>query len=259
LELRKITREIIQQVEDVSGFPVQVTQDLKIQTMAAARIARGRTPFHVIVYKPYTGEQPDYAICYQCGFIIRKFSVPQEARMDLAPAETGQQEVDQLLLSPNGIAFKYGLKGPAVTQLRDQLLNGLIVHLLSIPVGMRVSAWIGENYPDLVELEKKHVEKELAIIKESMADNIKAVFPTQIFRSSQTISGAYALYWSQKYNNPKIFAPFRFDFRKSCEELLDIFQDLPVGPQFDRDLINAWGAKLGFQNWYQWVPYQQPA
>ena len=126
MELRKITRDIIQQVEEISGFPVQVTQDSKLQNIAVVRMARGNNPFHIVIYKPNTGEQPDYVICHECCFIIRKFSIPQSDRFDITSTEEGQFGVEELLTAPTGITYRYNLKSDAVMKLRDQLLNGLI-------------------------------------------------------------------------------------------------------------------------------------
>ena len=259
MELRKITRDIIQQVEEISGFPVQVTQDGKLQNIATVRIARGNNPFHFVIYKPNAGEPPDYAICHQSCFIIRKFSVPQSDRFDIASSEAGTIQVEKLLNTPTGVAFRYGLKKESVQQLRDQLLQGLIVHLLSVPTGLRVSAWLEENYPELSDLQRKHVDKELAIGKVNFEDNIKGLFPPQIYKATMSISAAYALYWSQKYNDPKIFAPYRFDYRKSADELLSVQQAISSDPAHDRELVDAWGEILGLTSWYRWVPYQLPA
>ena len=74
MELREITRDIIKQVEELSGFPVQVMQDPKLPTIATVRIARGKTAFHTVIYKPTIGEPPDYAICQECVFVLRKFA-----------------------------------------------------------------------------------------------------------------------------------------------------------------------------------------
>jgi hypothetical protein len=71
MSLRDVTRAIIDQVERVSGHPVLVTEDRFLQTLAAVRMARGKALAHTITYNPAAGNQPDYLIAYQCGFIRR--------------------------------------------------------------------------------------------------------------------------------------------------------------------------------------------
>jgi hypothetical protein len=62
-----------------------------------------------------------------------------------------------MMTAPDGVAGKFQLKKPQIEQLQSQFLSGLIVHLRSIPVGMRVSEWLSATYPDLEALEKEHV------------------------------------------------------------------------------------------------------
>jgi hypothetical protein len=77
LTLREITREIIQLVEEKSGIPVRVAEDPKLPTTAKVRMARkGASPLHLVVYKPYHGESPEYQIFYECTIILRIFSTP---------------------------------------------------------------------------------------------------------------------------------------------------------------------------------------
>ena len=73
---RETTRQIVALAEEVSGFPVLVSEDPGLQTLAVVRMARGGALAHTISYKPSPGTQPDYLIAYQCGYIIRHFAPP---------------------------------------------------------------------------------------------------------------------------------------------------------------------------------------
>ena len=75
--LRETTRSIIALVEEVSAFPVLVSEDPNLQTLAVVRMARGGASAHTITYKPAPSSQPDYLIAYQCGFILRHFAPPK--------------------------------------------------------------------------------------------------------------------------------------------------------------------------------------
>jgi hypothetical protein len=102
MSLRDVTRGIIAQVEHASGYPVLVTEDRSLQTLAAVRMARGNAPAHTIMYNPAVSTQPDYWIAYQCGFILRLFANPPAERWDLASAAHGREIVDRLLSEPGG-------------------------------------------------------------------------------------------------------------------------------------------------------------
>ena len=84
MTLREVTRTIIKLVEDVSGCPVIVREDASLKALTASRIARGTNKIHMISFKPSTVSEPDYLICFQCGFILRLFSIPATDRFDFA-------------------------------------------------------------------------------------------------------------------------------------------------------------------------------
>lgn len=48
-------------------------QDRSLTLLSAVQVARGPQPMHTIYYNPVTVAEPDYVICYQCGFILRLF------------------------------------------------------------------------------------------------------------------------------------------------------------------------------------------
>jgi hypothetical protein len=220
---------------------------------------KGSVPVHLIVYKPNPGETPDYQICFECGYILRLFSNPPESRFDLAESSKGREEVEELITAPGGIAATYQLQKLKIEDLRSQFLGGLLIHLRSVPVGLRVSEYLATNFPALVPLEKEHVQKEFKINRQSLESEIKAITPLKIFRSAQAITAAYTLYWSEKYGNPQVFNVYRQQgLEEDARALLDIYEQTPDDPTYDQALIDAWGKYLGLTDWYTWLPYQPP-
>jgi len=149
MTFRDVTRAVIKRVEDVSGCPVVVSEDASLKTLAASRIARGENRFHTISFNPSAVKEPDYLICYQCGFILRLFAVPASERIDLASTTEGRRVMHRLLKAPDGPGRKLKLSPEAIEGLRDQLFDGLMTQLRSIPIGFRVDAWIMREYPEL--------------------------------------------------------------------------------------------------------------
>lgn len=260
MTLRDVTRQIIKLVETKSDIPVRVMQDEKLSNIATVRIARkGSVPAHLVIYKPHPGESPDYQICFECTFILRLFSNPPEQRFDLVDTTKGREEVEKMLTGSGGIAGKYRLDKAQTEKLRAQFLNGLIIHLRSIPVGLRVSEWLSVKFPELDALEEKHVQKELEINRESMSNEIKDMTPPKVYRAAQAISAAYNLYWSEYYNKPELFNPYILaGFEKDAKALMDIYHQIPDDPINDRELIDTWGSYLKINDWYTWLPYQPP-
>ena len=144
MDSRNSVKRTIEEVEALTGCPVQIIQDSSIKTMAVLDIARGPVRLHRIRIHPSFSEEADYLTCFQCGFILRRFAVPPEQRVDLMPAPNGLREVNKLVID------HYANKRIPAEIMRDfasQIFNGLMVQLVSIPVSMRVDSWVAESFP----------------------------------------------------------------------------------------------------------------
>ena len=255
-ELRQTTRSLLMTVEGQTKFPVQVQADLSMPTSASMSIARGGQSFHYIRYKPVAGEDPDYLICFQCGLILRKFAVPQDKRMDMTPSKQGLETIMRLL--EDGIGKRFKLADDQLAGLQHQLLDGLMIHLLSVPIGLRVGAWLMADHLELAELQKKHVAREIRMNRETMSPDIKQTFPAKIYDSTHAISAAFALFWSDRLGDPQIAAPWIGEHRSIGKDLLKSLNDMPDDPTMDKELIDRWAERLKLTGWYDWIPYRNP-
>lgn len=260
MNLRAITRKAITSLEQKSGYLVSVVADPALPTLATIRVARGNLPAHVLTYKPGTkGETPDFAICWQCAFAARMYACPPDRRFLIAGDAEGEHSLEKILQAPNGIAEKIHLDPAQLQTFKSMLLNGLITHLRSVPVGLRVSETLTLEFPDLLELETENVRKELAVANESLSASIKDSMPAEIYHPTQSINAAHALFWAERLEQPEIVNPFRSaGFETDGQGLLDIYRSIPAGPENDNTLIDRWADYLGLRNWYSWLPYQAP-
>ena len=258
MTLRQATREIIKLVEEISGIPVRVVEEPLLSTTASVRMARkGVIPNHLILYKPEPGKPPDYQICFECAHIIRMFQNPPAKRFVLAGTEKGSEEIKQMITAPGGVASKLGLLKDKIIEMTSQYLEGLLVHLRFVPTGFRVSTWLSNNYPELAMLEKKHVQNEIDINRQTLKIEIKNLTPPIIYLPAQYINAAYALYWAKRYNKPDWSNPYHLqNYEKDGQALLDIYNQIPDNPTHDQELIDAWGKYLDITDWYAWLPYE---
>jgi len=143
--------------------------------------------------------------------------------------------------------------------LQNQLGGGLALHLLSIPIGLRVYDWLHNGYPELRELQAAQVGRELALNRSTMSPKMRDTLPEKIYKNSQAINAAFAMFWAEKYNQPDLKAAYRFDFQNDGQDLLKIWRDVPQDPVYDRELIDRWAERLRLTGWYDWVPYDEPA
>jgi hypothetical protein len=253
--LRDVTRAIIAQVERASGYPVLVTEDRSLRTFAAVQFARGNAPAHTITYNPSVTTQPDYLIAYQCGFILRLFVVPPSERCDFAPAAHGREIVHRLLSEPEGPGRKLGLQPQILEQLRDQLFAGLMVQLRSIPVGLRVDAWILREHQELAALQRSAVLRQLQDGQATLAPDVRKIAPSKVYKASVTMNAAFALFWCRTWDDPALSLPYKAaGYDKPGARFLSIFNEISDEPIADRQLIDAWAGELSLSSWYEWVP-----
>src|SRR6266540_1446329 len=258
MRLRDTTRKIISRLEEKSGYPVQVLEDTDLSTFAVIRIARGNMPAHILKYKPITPPPVDYTICWQCSLALRLFEREPEQRFQIASSPEASQQLDKILYAPNGVASKFGLAKAQTDSLRDQLLQGLITHVYSVAVGLRVSESLTIDYPELLELETGHVERELKTNLEGLSDKVRAMLPREVFEPTHKINTAYALYWSQRLENPEIVNPYRsHGFEPAGNKLLQIFERVPSDAAHDYELVDEWAKFLDIRDWYVWVKYER--
>jgi len=218
-------------------------------------MARGGASAHTISYKLSPGTQPDYLIACQCGFILRHFAPPPDQRFDLAAAKTGRDIVGRLLSDPGGPPSKLKLPPSARERLRDQLFDGLMLQLRSIPVGLRVDAWILDTYPDLAPLQRISVLQQLQENQAALGPDVRKIAPRKIYGASVAMNAAFAAFWTRAFDDLALSLPYRTaGYEKTGRELLKLFDESPTEPSHDRDLIDVWGNHLSLSSWYQWIP-----
>lgn len=247
-------------LEQKSGCLVHVMEDPKLENLSRIKIARGNMPAHIISYKPgLKNESPDYSIIFQCAMAMRVFDCPPDERRLIAASSTANESLQAILARPNGIAEKFQLSGARLNGFTDKLVDGLIAHLCSIPLSLRVSESLSLDHPELLELEAAHVERELLINKETLSDQIQEIMPSEVFDPTQCINAAFAIFWAERLERTEIVNPYRLaGFESHGSELLKIYEGIPSDPTNDCELIDAWADHLGIRDWYTWLPYQAP-
>lgn len=257
MKLRETTRKIISQLEEISGYSVQVVEDKNLPVPASLRVARGHLPAHILSFNALHGSSLDFIICWHCALALRLFQRDADQRFQIASSPESSQRLDAILFAPNGVVHRYGLDPNSAASLRDQLIQGLIVHLYSIAVGLRVSDKLTLDYPELLEFESAHVEKELQANLSGLAEQVRQTLPREVFEATHKINTAFALYWSRRLEKPEIVNPYRsHGFEPAGVELLKVFERIPNDVVHDYELVDEWGSFLGIRDWYIWTKYE---
>jgi len=258
MNLRDTTRKIISHLEEISGYPVQIVEDKNLPVFASLRIARGPLPAHILSFNaPPHDSSPDFIICWQCALAMRLFEREADQRFQIASSPESSQHLENILYAPDGVVSRFGLDTDRAVSLRDQLLQGLIVHLYSSAVGLRVSDKLTLDHPELLAFESQHVENELQTNLSGLSEQVRETLPREVFDATHKINTAFALYWSRRCERPEIVNPYRLHgFEQAGNELLKIFERVPSDAVHDYELVDAWAESLGIRDWYVWVKYE---
>lgn len=253
----KETTGVLQQVEERSGTPVEVTIDPSLPTFASIKIASGAATHHVLTYNP-AKPGVDYHVVYQCGFVLRLFENPPGERYEFGGTESGKETVRELLTQQGGVAKKLRLPKAAVKQLADQFFDGLLTQLRSYPIGMRIDQWIRETYPALQEAQGTSVDRQQRDNAQALNPQIRRMAPRLIFSGNASMNAAYALFCERLLGRGQYVIPYRsVGFEESGRGLLEIWDRIPSDPRHDRDLVDSWAEELEVSDWYRWVPLAQ--
>jgi hemoglobin-like flavoprotein len=256
VELRDATRKLMADTEQATGCPVVVTEDSALTMMSGVLMAAPNRPGHIIRIHPKAPAAVDYYVAYYCRMIQRFFENPPEERSVFGYGDKGRYQVRKLL---EHVPVVKRLGDVAILAMCEQLLTGLMTHLRSIPLGLRLDHWIFTEHPELAEMQKNAIQPQLQENNRSAGDKFRSVCPPQVFDATMAINAAFAQFWAEKWNQPELALPYKASgYAVAGERLLKILQDVPDSGRTDRALIDAWGAELNLKNWYVWVPYQGP-
>lgn len=259
MTLRETTRMILKLVEEHSGYPVEVVEDPTLSVFARMRPARrGSLPAHTLTYRPMGRQAPDYAIAYQCGFALRLFGMPADERVDFSGSAEGHKQVRTALEKALGHQ-RVQLSRPELEQTSQQLYDGLMTHLRSVPIGLRIAHWIRESFPEMHALQRASVQEELKENREAGRSARNPLLPEAVVKPTLAINAAFAQYWARAFGEADLAAGYTSGpAARQGERLLALWDELPKGPDSDPKLVDAWADVLGLAGWYSWTPYLAP-
>ena len=114
---------------------------------------------------------------------------PADRRFDFAASDAGTKAVEELVKA-HPVAKM--LPPQALPQLTTMLRDGLLSHLRSIPLGMRVDRWLAAEFPDLIPLQKQSILRQLEDSAVTLAPQHRQTAPKLIFDATESISAAFA-------------------------------------------------------------------
>jgi hypothetical protein len=249
---QNVTNELLDRVLAATGKPVLATAERSLAVMATSTAANSTAPAHLIRYNPTFQRAADYLICFQCGFLLRQNDVPRGERREVRPTWHGRKEVEKLLRGHGRQRGNATVPKEMRDHVRDQMYDGLIRQLRSVPVGLRIDEWLSTDFPAIVPQQRDMIDRQLRENLGALSPEIRRIAPTKVFAANVGMNAAFAAYWSDKWQDPTTVTPYEAaGFSNLGQELLAIWRDVAREPAHDYELIEGWGKHLGLSGWFE--------
>lgn len=248
--LRASTKGILKRVEEQTGKSIQFMRDEKLSLLATLQMARNGADFHVLRYRP-SNEPLDYMVAFQAGFVLRLFENDPDQRFDFAPNPTAGKFVEPLLAAGQALG---AADQQALPEFAKFLAQWALMNLRSLPIGMRIDRWIADEYPEFKELQLASIALQQQQNVDLLSYKVgKLTIPTPLMGAI----AAYALFADRMASDGTFAIPYEAaGVLGQGQELMALWDKLPADSKHDRELVDAWAAKMGLANWYTWIPYR---
>ncbi len=139
--------------------------------------------------------------------------------------------------------------------LGEELVSGLLRQLRSIPVGMRVDAWLTANYPSLADQQAESLAAQQQEALSCLSPQVRALAPDEIVSASILLNTAHAIFCDRLLGITQYQVPYASSgFKDLGETLVKVFDEMPPDPSSDCALVDRWAREIGLDGKYAWVP-----
>ncbi|MFW6116235.1 MAG: hypothetical protein ACOC6F_00775, partial [bacterium] len=159
--------DIVEEVERVSGKEIDFRPTPKLEVRARTQMARERMQHHVILFNPKEWPHLSHIIAHECARILRMLETPpEERRVPGSTPETLSAARDEV--RPEAEHLPADLRDEAV----DMWIHGLVTQVTSQPIDVRIEEWISDNYPGLIEEQRRSLRTETRTITASISPDV---------------------------------------------------------------------------------------
>lgn len=247
--LRQVTKEILQEVESVSGKSIEFMRDEELPVLASLTMARNGAEFHLLRYKP-SNEPMDYFVAHQAGYILRLFQCEPNFRFDLSATGVGEETMASLLNS--GVQSE-SFENSNFKAASQMLTQWCLMNLRSLPIGMRIDEWISTNHAELKDLQATGIALQHQQNINLLSHKISGHYIPSILMGHIS---AYAMFADRLLNVEQFATPFAASGLKQAGfDLMEIWDQTTHTASSDCELVDAWATYSSIRNWYEWTTY----
>jgi hypothetical protein len=244
------TQQIIDRVEQTTGYRVTIDVIDGIHESAQMISARPESPVHLIRVNSEQRRYADYIVAVQCGMLLVLWSDPTRVP-ELAP---DQEKCDywgkrwsqskQLASLPQGSALR----------MASFYLQGLIQQLQSMPLEIRVARLCFETCPGLRGMQEEMFTTHLRKLSELFSPDIRQQAPPEVFDRNVAMNAALAKACGDLVGSRLPLIPYvATGYLERGEQLLAAVDALPE-PTSENHVkaVDSWAGQLGMGSLFHW-------
>ena len=249
LKLLPETTNLVAQLEQLSDRPIEFMRVDSLPVLASIKIARNGASYHILQYRP-SNDPLDYYVAQQIGIALRMFEQPDGQRFDFSSDGSGEKNLESIIKTSSNLSNEDRKLLPVFVKSVHQWA---LMQLRSIPIGMRVDAWLFESFPNMREAIKIGLAEQQQMNAKALGMQVGGLMPPL---SQFAPATAFALF-TDRMLGTSYAIPFKAaGALEDGKLLLNIFDQMQKSSAYDIQLVNAWANQLGMKGWYQWIPYQ---
>ena len=250
MDLLELQKHFLEQVEAASGKAVILQSDSTLHGHATIKLAAKDQPAHLLLYKPEQESVLPYLVAYQCEFALRTIEANPSAQFNLAAKANMLPDVLELMQRHH--QGKNDIPASSVPQLAKRFGDGLGFQLRSMPITLRIDKQIHDAHPELTEMQRESLDRQLQENMGALSPQAKALAPEEIIRPNASMNAAFAKFFAGLWNAPMIVAPYiAAGYGAAAAALLELNEQIPADSDHDRELVDAWARQTGLDRWFE--------
>ena len=251
LLLPEYVQELVSEVEDRTGYPLLIKEEVGVGYDSELRIARPGKVVHELAYVPEYREFRLHFLVNGAFKILRLWDVPPGERyMPASQLGRGLAPEDYKELRDKLAGFP----SPALDQLSEFLYHGICRQLTSMPLDIRVEREIAEELPDHYPAQRAYLMTQVKDLEPTFLPEMAEVCPERLYAASTAMNVVLAEEAAELTGVQPGKAFLETPYRALGERLREKLHSVQEkGYPGDRLLTDAWAGELGMEDWYEWV------
>lgn len=252
LNLMDCVRTILSLVEERTGRGIEFVERKDLSVSAEFRVAEKSDPVHRILYRERHGEEIDYFVAHQCGYVLRLFGADAGRRfVPVANRRTMMIclfEMDEELHRLSSI-----LGAEKVRQLIRLWYEGVIFQVTRMPPDIMIDKWLYDEYPELRSVQLRALQRQRQAAIMGLSDDMRKITPSKVYYASNVMNYVYFKVLEDH---------FRLDFVAPYHGTVYLYdggslarateRDYVNNHQGDRSMIDQWAERLRLTGWFEW-------